>query len=237
MSDKTTRWAFTAYEGQWHLFKKMHPLVRQWGWNHEKCPNTERLHYQGYMITRGQHRFKGPPGAKSIPADSLRKFFPGVHIEAAIPDKWQALLNYCKKSDTQVPGTVPVNEYNNAPDMYSYSEDLATRLPNWASVRELWMSDCNEKLRYCRRRQAEPCVLGLTIYKSPEEYAYDVILKKIISNDIQAGNPVEYITQNPLFITMWKNKIRDLIFRRDYPYQPPPSMLDRQTDNVLISFD
>lgn len=230
MADKTTRWAFTAYESQFDLFKKMHPAVRQWGWNTEICPDTQRLHYQGYILTRQQHRFKG-----KLPADSLRRMFPGVHIEPA--RDWAALLNYCKKAESRAPGTEPVHEESKHMDLYSYSEDLASRLPNWAAVRELWMGHCNEVCRLCRIKQAEPSVLGLILYKSPEEYAYSTILKDMISSDVQAGLPVEFIVQNPLFITTWKNKLRDLIFRRDHPYSPPPSISDRQTDNIKISFD
>lgn len=230
MADKTTRWAFTAYEAQFGLFKKMPNAIRAWGWNHEECPETQRKHYQGYILTRQQHRFKG-----HTPADSLRRMFPGVHIEPA--REWAALLKYCKKGETRVPGTEPVHEESTALDLYSYSEDLASRLPNWADVRSLWMTHCNEVLRLCRIKQCEASVLGLILYKSPEEYAYDTILKNMISQDIRSGMSVEFICQNPLFITMWKNKIRDLIFRRDHPYSPPPSILDRQTDNVLITFD
>lgn len=91
-TDKTTRWAFTAYQDQWDLFKTMPECVAEWGWQTEKCPDTERLHYQGYIRTKRQVRFS-----------QMKKDFPGVHIEAA--KNWQALLNYCKKSDSAVSGT------------------------------------------------------------------------------------------------------------------------------------
>lgn len=90
--DKTTRWAFTAYEGQYDLFKVMPPIVAEWGWQTEICPKTQREHYQGYMRTTRQVRHK-----------QMRETFPGVHIDTAI--NWQALLNYCKKTETAVPGT------------------------------------------------------------------------------------------------------------------------------------
>lgn len=233
MADKTTRWAFTAYQHQYHLFKKMHPMVRQWGWNTEICPDTQREHYQGYILTRQQHRFKG-----KLPADSLRKMFPGVHIEPA--REWTALLNYCKKGETRAPGTEPHHEESTHLDVYSYSEDLLSRLPNWLSITELWHDDTCKKLREQRRLQPEyksDSDILYIFYKTPDEYAYNVILKNLISQDVQSGMAVEFICQNPLFITMWKNKIRDLIFRRDGSLHPPPSMLDRQTDNVLITFD
>jgi len=230
MTDKTTRWAFTAYENQWKLFEKMPPGIGEWGWQLEKCPTTGNLHYQGFIRTVGQHRFKG-----KRPADSLCRMFPGVHIEPALD--WLKLINYCKKKESKVEGAQPVHAISTFPTMYSYSEELAERLPEWDQVRELWEHDSNTKLKQCKRFQAEASVLGLTIYKSPEEYAYDVVLKDMVANDVRAGKPVEFISQNPLFLTTWKNKIKDLIFRRDHPYSPPPSILDRQTDNILISFE
>lgn len=97
-TDKTSRWAFTAFEPQWELFKEMPDIVKEWGWQTETCPDTQRKHYQGYILTRTQQRFA-----------ALRKALPGVHIEAA--RNWSALLNYCKKEDTAVEGT-QVREVN-----------------------------------------------------------------------------------------------------------------------------
>jgi hypothetical protein len=198
--------------------------VAEWGWNTEKCPKTNRLHYQGYMRTREQCRLA-----------ALTTIFPGVHFEVA--RDWPALVQYCKKAETRVPGTEPVSAYQDFPDMFGYSEDLATRLPNWDEVRELWMKDTELKMALCRRRQASSVELGLVIYDTPELFAYETLLKEMIQMDVVRGQPVEFIVQNPLFITMWKNRIKDLIFRKNFPMSPPPSILDRQTDTVTISFD
>ena len=91
-TDKTTRWAFTAYEDQWDLFKQMPDIIKEWGWQTETCPETGRKHYQGYFLTRTQQRFA-----------ACRKALPGVHIEPA--RNWSALLNYCKKEESAVSGT------------------------------------------------------------------------------------------------------------------------------------
>jgi len=91
-TDKTTRWAFTAYEEQWDLFKVIPDIVKEWGWQTEVCPETKRKHYQGYLLTRTQQRFS-----------AIRKLLPGVHIEAA--RNWSALLNYCKKAESAIEGT------------------------------------------------------------------------------------------------------------------------------------
>lgn len=89
---KSTRWAFTAYEGQWGLFESIPPLIAEWGWQQEICPETQNIHYQGYIRTQRQLRHK-----------QMREILPGVNIGAA--RNWAALLSYCKKTDTAVPGT------------------------------------------------------------------------------------------------------------------------------------
>jgi len=91
--EKTSRWAFTAYQEQWHLFASViNPLIAEIGWQTEICPDTQREHYQGYIRTIRQVRFA-----------QIQKIFPKVHLEPAL--NWDALLNYCKKPDSAVPGT------------------------------------------------------------------------------------------------------------------------------------
>jgi len=91
-TDKSSRWAFTAYEEQWGLFTTIHPGIAEWGWNTEICPETNRQHYQGYLRLTSQQRFAW-----------LRKLLPGVHLEIA--KNWEALKQYCAKEETRVPGT------------------------------------------------------------------------------------------------------------------------------------
>jgi len=91
-TDKTTRWAFTAYKDQWSLFDSIPDLVASWGWQTEVCPDTQREHYQGYILLKRQARFS-----------QLKQLLPGVHIEAA--RDWNKLLQYCKKTDTAIPGS------------------------------------------------------------------------------------------------------------------------------------
>lgn len=86
MSDiRSSRWQFTAYEAQWNLFQGTLPtIVAEVGWQTEKCPETGRLHYQGFIRTTSQQRFT-----------ALKKVYPGVHLEVA--RNWDALVAYCKK--------------------------------------------------------------------------------------------------------------------------------------------
>lgn len=97
MTEKSTRWSFTAYEGQWGLFHKITAPIAEWGWQTEICPETGRKHYQGFIRTQSQVRHK-----------ALRDLLPGVHVEVA--KDWNKLLNYCKKVDTRAPDSVPVHE-------------------------------------------------------------------------------------------------------------------------------
>jgi len=114
-TDRTTRWAFTAYEGQWALFNTMPSGIAEWGWNAEICPDTNTPHYQGYLRTTAQQRHAW-----------LRKLFPGVHIEVA--KNWEALKKYCAKEATRMPGTTPVSQVNPYYTLYSYAESLGQRL-------------------------------------------------------------------------------------------------------------
>lgn len=91
-TDKSTRWAFTAYEEQWHLFETVPEVVASIGWQTETAPETGRKHYQGYIQTKRQVRFA-----------QLKKEYPGVHLEVA--RNWAALQAYCKKTESAVAGT------------------------------------------------------------------------------------------------------------------------------------
>jgi len=100
---KSTRWAFTAFESQWPLFNSIPSIVAEWGWQTEEAADTKRLHYQGYLRTTRQVRMS-----------QLKKALPGVHLELA--RNWSALQNYCKKSETALPGS-QVNMVNPAKAM------------------------------------------------------------------------------------------------------------------------
>jgi len=106
-TDKSSRWAFTAYEDQWSLFENMPPGIAEWGWNAEVCPKTNRKHYQGYLRLTQQQRFAW-----------LRKLLPGVHIE--VSKNWDALKLYCQKEETRIPGTEPVTQTSNFLTHYQY---------------------------------------------------------------------------------------------------------------------
>jgi len=71
---------------------KLIPQVKEWGWQTEICPDTGRQHYQGYILATSQVRLS-----------HWVKHLKGVHVEIA--RNWNALLSYCKKTETAVEGT------------------------------------------------------------------------------------------------------------------------------------
>ncbi|ALE29659.1 replication associated protein, partial [Lake Sarah-associated circular virus-20] len=92
MADKSTRWAFTAYETQYPILDALHKqsseLIAEIGWQDEICPKTGKHHRQGYVRTVRQVRFS-----------QLREIMPDIHLEKA--KNWEALINYCQKSATR----------------------------------------------------------------------------------------------------------------------------------------
>ena len=93
MDTRSSRWAFTAFEAQWPQFAgQLPPVVKDAGWQIEIAPDTQKKHYQGYLLLNSTQRFA-----------AMKKLFPGVHLEVA--RNWEALVAYCNKRDTAVPDT------------------------------------------------------------------------------------------------------------------------------------
>jgi len=115
-TDKSTRFAFTAFEKQWYLFAniKQFPDVAEWGWQTETCPTSGTLHYQGYMRTKRQFRVTG-----------VRKMFPGVNLSVA--RDWHKLRSYCRKKETSIDGS---NVYAKNDQEYWSLERLMIELTN-----------------------------------------------------------------------------------------------------------
>lgn len=161
---KSQRWAFTAYEQDWECYKVMPEIVAEWGWQTEKCPKTDRLHYQGYMRLKRQARLA-----------QLKKIFPTTHFEIA--KNWDALVQYCKKTETAIEGT---QKHEQGTKYMSMSEALIKVALN----RTKWDNDrCETAEDYKRRNileyddavgkllRADPNLIGL--YSQPQyERAY-----------------------------------------------------------------
>lgn len=121
-------WAFTAYEGQWHLLDKDHPpgLVVEWGWQDEICPDTKRPHKQGYIRSIQTRK------------SALIAALPGIFILRKYKDaKWDQLVEYCRKKESALPGT-QVHVVNDEPDpnMERALVYIAKELNGWKPSRD-----------------------------------------------------------------------------------------------------
>lgn len=216
MQDKTTRWAFTAYEDQFPLFATIPPIVAEWGWQPEVCPKTARLHYQGYIRTIRQVRFA-----------QMKQVLPGVHIEQA--RNWNALLEYCKKDKTKAGAEVHQVNESKAMSMAQALTRIASYVPPlvykvgldeselntvryWKGVKELLRLNPNAVGLYTQPQYLRAWNNTYEIWEDlaateveyeiddrqtdiPEEYAFleerPRFTKKIVTSSIDATSPTE----------------------------------------------
>jgi len=182
-SGKTTRWSVTVYEPQWALMESMPPGIAWYGKQKEQCPKTGTIHLQGAMITNQQHRWSGCKGDYKVGA-SLRALIPGVHIEPA--SNWEALLQYCKKEDTRVPGSQFEAQTNSIPTHFQYAErvaqSIASNIPPDKKLHDL----SKERLQQ--------------------------LIDDIVKQDIRSGKRyAAWIASNPQWKAMWKPYGREFI--------------------------
>lgn len=91
--EKSTRWAFTAYEKDYALIDSLvsgHDLIAEIGFQDEVCPTSGRKHRQGYLRTVRQVRF-----------GQLKEVLGTIHFEVA--KSWNALVAYCRKVKSRDP--------------------------------------------------------------------------------------------------------------------------------------
>jgi len=162
--EKSSRWQFTAFEPQFSIFDKpIPPGVAEWGWQTEEAPETGRKHYQGYIRLQQQQRFSW-----------MKKAFPGVHVEIA--RNWFALLDYCRKEETRVPGTEQIHVVNDIPNKFDYATEVADRIVKLCPEYEEW---------------------------SLEDALFNI--HALVCVDLEKGRRgVNWIASNPDWITMWK---------------------------------
>lgn len=187
---KSSRWSFTAYKDQWSLFEQMPPGIAEWGWQREVCPETNREHYQGYLRLSQQQRFAW-----------LAKLLPGIHIEVA--RNWQALIAYCKKEDTRVPGSTPEHHTNSIPNHYQYADEVAKKY--------LAIYGKDDSDFWVWRN-----------IPTTKEYARTNLISvsdrvdAIISADILAGKRyAAFIERNPNWEAVWKKWFKQFILSHD----------------------
>lgn len=173
---KTTRWSFTAYKDQWSMFdgKVLPELIAEIGWQSELCPDTQREHYQGFIRTSRQVRFA-----------QLQKIYPGVHLEPA--RNWEALMEYCKKTDTAIPGT---QVHHNAPQEKKFMTMsqalilLASNLPyetyDWSEIDEKKLKQLKDDMFWKAVENTVRYDLDLVgLFTQPQYYRAFINLKSV----------------------------------------------------------
>lgn len=200
---KSSRWAFTAYEGQYHLFATVMPeVIAEIGWQTEICPTTGNNHYQGFIRTSRQVRFA-----------QLKKIFPGVNLGVA--RNWDALLNYCRKSETAVPGTqVHIrNETDHVPPAMTMPQALTYFAANYPY-------------------EASPDYSELTGQRLADYK--ESMFWKTVNNCLANDRKLIGLYHQPQYIRCWKHTasqwLEDAVLLAEFSEQT-----DRQTDNPEFS--
>lgn len=91
-------WMFTSFSNvdEWdtpEIMPKAFGIQLKYGiFQIEKCPNTDKLHIQGYLEFKNAMRLS-----------TLRNALPGAHYEARLGSRQQA-VEYCGKEDTKIRG-------------------------------------------------------------------------------------------------------------------------------------
>lgn len=121
MDDKQrrTKWSATFYEGQYHYLDEMPPIVKQFGWQDEICPDTGRKHRQAWLLT-SQQSFT-----------ALQKKIPGVHLKPVLTEEhWTRLKAYCKKEESKDPNGQTREQVDN--DKYMRQCDIYMLIAKYA---------------------------------------------------------------------------------------------------------
>lgn len=134
-------WCFTSFESDTpSLPKSAQYLVAQ----HEICPETQRMHWQGFVYFRNPQRF-----------NTLKKLFPQAHIEQMKGSIDQAIA-YCQKTDTSIKGTQI--EIGERPEQGRRSDihDVLDAMRDGQSLQDVMLDYpevCSKYLRYIKEVQ------------------------------------------------------------------------------------
>lgn len=114
----------TAYDTATGVFKNLDP-IRYAIWQLERCPDTDRIHVQGYLELNGTKRLAG-----------VKKLFwcDSVHVEKRRGTRLQA-KEYCSKEDTKVQGPWEYGKWINGPGERSDLHAIAEAITDGADLR------------------------------------------------------------------------------------------------------
>jgi len=123
----------------------------------------------------------------------MKKLLPGVHIAKA--RNWPALLQYCKKEETRVPGTQPVEYKTEILTHFQYAEEIAKR------YYERFGIPCADSVWDKQHTNAKTNLISVS-------GNVDIL----VDEDIAAGRRfAAWITTNPAWNAMWKKRYRPFI--------------------------
>lgn len=117
----------TPYDTATGIFKST-DAIRYAIWQLERCPNTDRIHIQGYLELRTSKRFSG-----------IKKLFwlqDTVHLEKRQGTRDQA-REYCRKEDTQVCGPFEFGTWINGPGERSDLELIKQAITDGADQQQI----------------------------------------------------------------------------------------------------
>jgi len=164
----------------------------------ERCPKTSRLHLQGFLKT---------PQVSFVAVQKMFWYYK-PHIEVARNRK--DLEEYCQKEKSRVAELTASTSH--IPTLFEYSEELEKRLPSIPDLRKEWY-DYSEKYIAEARRTGEVSDRYINEYKNFNDYCYHQMVT-MVGEDIRSGRRgIEFIVQNPLWITTWRNQIQNIIER------------------------
>ncbi len=97
-------WVFTLYNAQEDIdrgfWSRFGTTLKYGICQLERCPRTQRLHFQGYVEFSNACRM-----------NMLTRALPGIHVEPREGSRQQA-IDYCKKEDTRVSGPYEFGDIN-----------------------------------------------------------------------------------------------------------------------------
>lgn len=175
MTDKSTRWQFTAFEEQYPVIEARHELIVEIGWQDEVAPDTGRRHRQGYLRTARQVRFS-----------QLKEVLPGVHLEKA--KNWEALKNYCHKLETRDPSGNQVQRLYERP--LRLHEILIEVARQYLFEKESGLWSMEDPYRIDRQTDRQTLLKALVVYSRPlvhQHPEYGVVLSRQDARDAWAN--------------------------------------------------
>jgi len=159
----------------------------------EMCPKTNRYHLQGALKT------------PQVSWEAVKKIFWLHHPHIEVCKDKAALMRYVNKTDSRVASLAPAN---NIPSLFEYSDEMSKRMPTRQLLREQWEQAIERVLRSARINQIE-----LPLPGTLSQFAYSH-LESMVAEDIRSGRRgIEFIVQNPLWITTWRHQILNMIDR------------------------